>query len=129
MRTLPNPLPSATMLRTQIKPVTVAKDLGVYRDCHINFNEQITIPDSDCMFKLTRVNRIKHLIDKKKLIYLINALVFSKLFYCSTIWSSMSEKNVKKLQLVQNYACRIVAGLRKYDYVSEALKSLISGLT
>ena len=88
------------------------------------FNEQITIPASDCMFKLTRVNRIKHLIDKKKLICLINALVFSKLFYCSTIWSSMSEKNVKKLQLVQNYACRIVAGLRKYDHVSEALKSL-----
>ena len=67
MRTLPTPLPSATMLRTQIKPVTVAKDLGVYIDCHINFNEQITIPASDCMFKLTRVNRIKHLIDKKKI--------------------------------------------------------------
>ena len=36
----------------------------------------------------------------------------------------MSEKNVRKLQLVQNYACRIVAGLRKYDHVSETLKSL-----
>ena len=31
---------------------------------------------------------------------------------------------VRKLQPVQNYACRIVAGLRKYDHVSEALKSL-----
>ena len=35
-----------------------------------------------------------------------------------------ANKNVTKLQLVQNYACRIVAGLRKYDHVSEALKSL-----
>ena len=58
------------------------------------------------------------------MIYLINAFVFSKLFYCSTVWSSTSKKNVRKLQLVQNYACRIVAGLRKYDHVSEALKSL-----
>ena len=125
MRTLPTPLPSATMLGTQIKPVTVAKDLGVYIDCHLNFNEHITKTASDCMFKLTRVNRIKHLLDKKKtLIYLINAFVFSKLFYCSTVWSSTSKKNVRKLQLVQNYACRIVAGLRKYDHVSEALKSL-----
>ena len=33
-------------------------------------------------------------------------------------------RDVRKLQLVQNYACRIVAGLRKYDHVSEALKSL-----
>ena len=124
MRTLPTPLPSATMVGTQIKPVTVAKDLGVYIDCHLNFNEHITKTASDCMFKLTRVNRIKHLLDKKTLIYLINAFVFSKLFYCSTVWSSTSKKNVRKLQLVQNYACRIVAGLRKYDHVSEALKSL-----
>ena len=111
------------MLGTQIKPVTVAKDLGVYIDCHLNFNEHITKTASDCMFKLTRVNRIKHLLDKKTLIYLINAFVFSKLFYCSTVWSSTSKKNVRKLQLVQNYASRIVAGLRKYDHVSEALKS------
>ena len=54
------------MLGTQIKPVTVAKDLGVYIDCHLNFNEHITKTASDCMFKLTRVNRIKHLVDKKK---------------------------------------------------------------
>ena len=125
MRTLPTPLSSATMLGTLIKPVTVAKDLGVYIDCHLNFNEHITKTASDCMFKLTRVNRIKHLLDKKKtLIYLINAFVFSKLFYCSTVWSSTSKKNVGKRQLVQNYAYRIVAGLRKYDHVSEALKFL-----
>ena len=76
------------------------------------------------MFKLTRVNRIKHLLDNKTLIYLINAFVFCKFFYCSMVWSSTSKENVKKLQLVQKYACRIVAGLRKYDHVSEARKSL-----
>ena len=54
------------MLGTQIKPVTVAKDLGVYIGCHLIFNEHITV--SDCMFKLTRANRIKHLLDKKNLL-------------------------------------------------------------
>ena len=124
MRTLPTLLPSVTMLGTQIKPVTVAKDVGVYIDCHLNFNEHVTKTASDCTLKLMRVNRIRHLLDQKALIYLIKAFVFSKLFYCSTVWSGTSKKNVRKLQLVQNYACRIVAGLRKYDHVSEALKSL-----
>ena len=55
---------------------------------------------------------------------LINAFVFSKLFYCSTAWSKTSKSNVKKLQLVQNFAGRIVVGLRKYDHISEGLKSL-----
>ena len=104
------------MLGTQIKPVTVAKDLGVYIDCHLNFNEHITKTASDCMFKLTRANRIKHLLDKKTLIYLINAFVRRD--------GLARARNVRKLQLVQNYAYRIVAGLRKYDHVSEAQKSL-----
>ena len=33
-------------------------------------------------------------------------------------------ENIRKLQLVQNYACRIVTVLKKYDHISEALKSL-----
>ena len=68
--------------------------------------------------------RLKHLLDQKTLIFLINAFVFSKLFYCSTVWSNTSKENVGKLQSVQNYACRIVAGLRKFDHISGALKSL-----
>ena len=50
MRTLPTPLPSAIMLGTQIKPVTVAKDLGVYIDCHLNFNEHIIKTASDSLY-------------------------------------------------------------------------------
>ena len=57
-------------------------------------------------------------------ILLINTFVFSKLFYCSTVWSNTSKKNIKKLQLVQNFACRVVLGLRKYDHISEGLKLL-----
>ena len=110
MKTLPTPLLSATMLGTQIKPVTVAKDLGLYVDYHLNFNEHITKTASDCLLKLMRVDRIKHLLDQKTLVRLINTFDSRKLFYCSTVWSSMSKKNIRKLQLVQNYAWRIVAG-------------------
>ena len=56
--------------------------------------------------------------------YLINAFVFCKLFYCSTVWSNTSKENIRKLQLVQNYACRIVTDLKKYYHFSEAPKSV-----
>ena len=92
-------------------------------DCYLNCNEHITKTASDCMFKLTRVNRIKHLLGQRTLIYLIKAFVFCKLFYCSTVWNNTSKENIRKLQFVQNYACRIVTGLNKYDHISEALKS------
>ena len=112
-----------TILATEIKPVGVTKDLGVHIDCYLNCNEHITKTASDCMFKLTRVNRIKQLLGQRTLIYLIKAFVFCKLFYCSTVWNNTSKENIRKLQFVQNYTCRIVAGLNKYDHISEALKS------
>ena len=57
------------------------------------------------MFKLTRVNRIKdngikHLLDKKKKKH---AFFFSKLFYCSTVWSSTSKKNVLHFTKLSDY--------------------------
>ena len=52
------------------------------------------------------------------------ALVFSKLYYCSNVWENTTEKNILKLQAVQNFACRIVSGARKYDHVTPYLKSL-----
>ena len=55
---------------------------------------------------------------------MINALVFSKLYYCSNVWANTTEKNIRKLQAVQNFACRIVSGARKYDHVTPHSKSL-----
>ena len=71
------------------------------------------------MQKLIEINRIKHLLDKKTLLLLMDSFIFSKLFYCSTVWSNTSKSNIEKLQLVQNFAAHIVLGLRKYDHISQ----------
>ena len=73
---------------------------------------------------LSRINRINHLPDRKTLILVINAVVFTRLFYFSTVWSNPSKKNTRKLQLIQNFACRSILGLQKFEYFSKALKSL-----
>ena len=58
------------------------------------------------------------------LLLVINSFVFSKLQYCSTVWSNTSSSNIDKLQKVQNFAGRIILGLRKYDHISDGLRSL-----
>ena len=87
------------------------------------FHEHIVKTVSTCMYMLSRVNRIKHLLDSRTLVLLINMFVFSRLYYCSTVWSNTAIENVKELQLIQNFACRIILGLKKYDHISEGLKS------
>ena len=83
-----------------------------------------TVTVASCINKLIQINRIKHLFDKETLSLIINSFVFSRLFYCSSVWSNTSAINIHKLQLVQNFAARIILGLRKYDYISAGLRSL-----
>ncbi len=46
----------------------------------------------------------------------------NKLLYCSSAWSNTSAKNTNKLQLVQNFACRIVTNSKKFDHISPKLQ-------
>ena len=104
--------------------VPVARDLGVFIDQYLTYDEHLTQTAAKCLCKLVQINRIKHLLDKETLLLLINAFVFSKLFYCSTVWSNTSKSNVNKLQRVQNFAARIILGFRKFDHISQGIKSL-----
>ena len=118
------PTVPVSMLGKEITPVTVAKDLGIYIDQSLTYNDHITKTASNCLNKLIQINRIKHLLDKKTMILLMNCFIFSKLMYCSTVWLNTSRSNIKKLQLVQNFTACIVLGLRKFDHISQGIRSL-----
>ena len=55
---------------------------------------------------------------------ILNSLVFSKLFYCSNVWSGTSKDNVHKLQLLQNFVARILTNTKKFDHISPILNEL-----
>ena len=115
---------SLSLLGKTISPVSVAKDLGVYIDQYLTYDVHVTKTVSSCMNQLVQIGRIKHLLDRKTLLLLINSFVFSKLFYCSSVWGNTSKRNLHKLQLVQNFAARVVLGLKKFDHISQGRRSL-----
>ena len=73
-------------------PATTAKDLVVIMDPNLTFSNHVLETVSSCMSRLAQINRVKHSFDKQSLIIIINSLVFSKLFYCSCVWSYFSNK-------------------------------------
>ena len=108
-----------------LEPVAQVKDLGTTLDSNLKYNEHIQRLSCSCISKLCQINRVKNLFNQSTLTSIINALVMSKIYYCSSIWSNTSEENIKKIQLIQNYAARIIAGnVGKYDHVSPVLKEL-----
>ena len=64
------------------------------------------------------------MFSKEVLYIMINSVVFSKLFYCSAVRAGTYKENIHKLQLMQNFAARIVTDTGKYDHITLALKAL-----
>ena len=118
-------LPPVMLLGKELEPSTVTKDLGVpliVTLTTMNILQKLFQPVHT--FMLSHVNRIKHLLDSKTLVFLMNAFIFSRLYYCSTVWSNTTKENIKNLQVIQNFACRIILGLKKHNHITGGLKSL-----
>ena len=73
---------------------------------------------------LCQIGKVRHLFSKSLLVTILNCLVFSKLFYCSTVWSGTFEQNIHKLQLGKNFAARVSTNTRKFDHISPVLQEL-----
>ena len=93
-------------------------------DDQLTFSDHTIKTVSSCMSSLTQINRAKHAFDKDLLVTIIKGLVFSKMFYCSSVWSNTSVTNINKLQAIQNFAARIVTRSRKFDHITPILKQL-----
>ena len=73
---------------------------------------------------LIQISGSKHVFDKRTLLTIMNASVFSKLFYCSNVWANTPKSNISKLQSIQNFAARIATSTRKYAHITPVLKQL-----
>ena len=115
---------SLTFLGKTIRPVLLAKDLGINLDPYLSYDDHISKLVSSCMRKLCQINRVKDSFDNETLKLVIETLVISKLLYCPTVWSNTSSNNINKLQSVQNFACRVISGVGKFDDITPALREL-----
>ena len=109
------PVPCIIFLGKDLAPVDASKDLGVVIDKHLSFNDHTSALISDLFGKLCAISRIHHLLELPSLICTVNTIVFSKLFYCSSVCAGTSYENIARLQLVENFAARILFGKRKFE--------------
>ena len=86
-----------------------AKNLGVVLDLQLTTDDHVLNTTSSCMSSLAQISRVKRVLDRNQLVTVINALVFSKLLYCSTVWSNTANKT-KQCRTMQNSAeqCKTV---------------------
>ena len=115
---------SLSFMGRTLTSVDSARDLGVIMDSYLAYDNHISYLVSSFLSKLVQINRVKKSFEKDILMLIISSLGFSKMFYCSSVWSNTSKNNTKKLQHIQNFARKIITGSQKYNHVTPLLQQL-----
>ena len=89
----------------------------------MSFSEQINSLSKSCHFHIRDIRRIRHLLPLSAATALANSLVSSKLDYCNSLYSGISQSNLNKLQRIQNSLARVITNTSKYQHITPTLKN------
>ena len=107
-----------------VHPSHSIRNLGVMFDNNLSMNSHITKVCSVAYFHLRNISRIRNILTLDAAKALTHAYVTSRLDYCNSVLSGVSQSAIEKLQRVQNMSAKMVTKTRKFDHVTPLLKSL-----
>ena len=110
------------ILGNQVSPAQRVRNRGVVFDSNFNLSNHVSQ-----VIKSTRVHardlyRICPLLDLNTSVLLANALVSSRLDYCNSLFLSLTDFELRRLQLVQNSLFRVVTHSSKFSHISQLKK-------
>ena len=112
------------ILGNDMMPQTSFRNLGVTFDNLFTFTKHVSMVCSSGFYHIRDLCRIRRHLTKAATVTLANALVSSRLDYCNSLLYSLTNKNLTRLQRVQNSLCRVVCKLPRRARVSPSLKAL-----
>ena len=105
------------MLKLQndvLNKTTSYKYLGVHIDSHLNFNTHIDKCCKIVSHKLYLLSKLRHNITENTCIRIYKSMIIPLLEYGDTIYAGTSQRNLSRLQKLQNRALRICLNAQGY---------------
>ena len=93
-------------------------------DSSLTMESQISFMCRSLIIELKRISNIRPFITLEATKKLITALMFSKLDYCNSLLFGLSGHKIKKLQIIQNHAARLIFNKSKRESAQPLLKEL-----
>ena len=98
--------------------------IGVVFDSNFTFSDHVSQVIKSIRVHARDLYRIRPLLDLKTSVLLANALVSSRLDYCNSLFLSLTDFELRRLQLVQNSLCSVVTHSSKFSHITPQLKKL-----
>jgi len=112
-------------LDSQVIPLSsTITNLGVRFDPHLTFTDHIKFLCKTSFYHLKNISKLRPILTLSDAEKLVHAFISSRLDYCNSLYTGITDKNITKLQYIQNSAARVLRGVRKYDHISPILQSL-----
>ena len=86
--------------------------------------DQVASVARSAFCQLRLVAQLHPYLDGDNLVSVVHALVTSKLDYCNALYVGLPLKTVRKLQLVQNAAARLITGTSRFEHMKPILARL-----
>lgn len=106
-----------------ISPSANVRDLGIYLDSDLTMRSHVQRTVAACFATLRQLRSVRRSVPPPVYQTLVVALVLSKLDYGNATLIGLPAYLYDRLQSVLNAAARSIAGLRRYDHVTDALAS------
>ncbi|XP_061487038.1 uncharacterized protein LOC133387065 isoform X3 [Rhineura floridana] len=100
------------------------RSLGVVLDSSLSLEAQVASVARNAFYQLRLVAQLCPYLSKEDLTSVVHALITLRLDYCNALYVGLPLKTVRKLQLVQNAAARLLTGTKRSDHITPVLARL-----
>ncbi|XP_077996519.1 uncharacterized protein LOC144449819 [Glandiceps talaboti] len=108
----------------EIMPTTEARNLGTSFDSCMDMKRQVTQVCKSSYYHIRNIGKIRKYLTDDAVKLLVHTFVTSRIDYCNSLLYGIPLSSIRKLQLVQNTAARLITKTRKYDHIIGVLQNL-----
>ena len=113
----------AKLLDQEITIADSARNLGVVFDGGLNFRKHISLVCRSCYYHILDLHRLRRCLTSEVSKTIATALVSSKLDYCNGLLYNVTNRELNRLQGVQNCLARVVTRSLRFSRTTLLLKA------
>ncbi len=115
---------AVTIGEESISPKPVVKNLGATLDAMLSMEQQVNAMTRKMYFNIRRIAKVKYHLTKEACTKAINTTVIVHLDYHNGLLLGAPDKTIRKLQVAQNSAARLLTGTPRRDHIKPVLYHL-----
>ena len=100
---------------------SIVTTLGIRLSSNLDFSSQISTIIQKAQYFIYNISKVRRKLTFSVTLNLINTLVFSRIRYCMSLYTSISIRLLRKLESIQRRSVRLLYCLRKDDHTSITL--------